>query len=198
MFFTPTENKDLQSWSDDRLVRHYQHSQQTMFITELYGRYVHLVYGACLKYLEDEEESRDLAMDLFEKILKKLPSSTVKSFKVWLYVLIRNECNNRIRDRRVDREKGEEWGQRQAPEADFLIQFEQLSEEEERDKERRMVKLILKKMPEKRRQCMRLFFFDGYSYKEIASKLALDIKQVKSHLQNGKRQLRQQLEQLQS
>lgn len=192
MFIKPTENAGLQSWSDDQLIRTYQKSKDQAYMAELYGRYVHLIYGACLKYLQDKEESKDLVMDLFEKILKTLPEHPIQSFKVWLYILIRNECNNRIRDRKVDQKINQHW-QEGYEQTDFLAEQEQFREDEQQYKRERLVRKLIKKMSDQRRQCMQLFFYKGHSYKEIAQKLSLDTKQVKSHLQNGKRQLQQQL-----
>lgn len=41
--------------------------------------------------------------------------------------------------------------------------------------------------------CISLFYFDGKTYKEIAAATAFSEKQVKSHIQNGRRRLKQAL-----
>jgi RNA polymerase sigma factor (sigma-70 family) len=44
------------------------------------------------------------------------------------------------------------------------------------------------------RRCLQLFYFEKKSYKEIADLTGFSIKQVKSHIQNGKRNVKNNLE----
>jgi RNA polymerase sigma-70 factor (ECF subfamily) len=40
------------------------------------------------------------------------------------------------------------------------------------------------------RRCLELFYLEGYSYAEVASRSGFALNEVKSHIQNGKRNLR--------
>ena len=48
--------------SDEKLVIRFRKTGDPGIIGELYYRYVHLVYGVCIKFLKDREESRDAVM----------------------------------------------------------------------------------------------------------------------------------------
>jgi hypothetical protein len=57
---------------DPELTRHYKTSGDLGILGELYGRHMPLVFGVCLKYLKDREESRDAVMQIFEKLIDSL------------------------------------------------------------------------------------------------------------------------------
>ena len=58
----------------------------------------------------------------------------------------------------------------------------------------RDLKDCIEKLKENREKCIRQFYFENRCYNEIAGNLDLDEKKVKSHLQNGKRNLKLCLE----
>ncbi|HZB12203.1 MAG TPA: RNA polymerase subunit sigma-24, partial [Chryseolinea sp.] len=57
--------KDHSTYSDLELVAQYKESGDLSLIGTLYNRYMPLVYGVCLKYMKDREESRDAVMQIF-------------------------------------------------------------------------------------------------------------------------------------
>jgi RNA polymerase sigma-70 factor (ECF subfamily) len=49
---------------------------------------------------------------------------------------------------------------------------------------------LLDELKEDQRNCMRLFYFEKLSYQQISVQLKMEIKAVKSAIQNGKRNIR--------
>jgi RNA polymerase sigma factor (sigma-70 family) len=49
------------------------------------------------------------------------------------------------------------------------------------------IRAILAKLPDHQRRCLKLFYIEGYSAIEVAKETGFTLKQVKSHLQNGRR-----------
>ncbi len=84
--------KDHSTFSDLELVEQYKESGDLSLVGALYNRYMTLVYGVCLKYLKDREESRDAVMQIFEKLMVSLKQHEITHFKSWLYVTSRNHC----------------------------------------------------------------------------------------------------------
>src|SRR5688572_5973784 len=84
--------KDHRTLSDLELVEQYKESGDLALVGTLYNRYMTLVYGVCLKYLKDREESRDAVMQIFEKLIVSLKQHDITHFKSWLYVTSRNHC----------------------------------------------------------------------------------------------------------
>src|ERR1700753_1890492 len=83
--------------ADDKLLQEYRQHGDLAVLAALYGRYMHLVYGVCLKYLRDEEQSKDAVMQIFEELITKAAKHDIKQFKAWLHVVTRNFCLLQIR-----------------------------------------------------------------------------------------------------
>ncbi len=77
-------NKQIKSLDDHELVARYRQTGNNVFVGELYERYTHLVYGVCMKYLEDREDSRDATVEIFVKLLDDLKKHEVENFRGWL------------------------------------------------------------------------------------------------------------------
>ena len=95
MFFRKKHIKAV--YSDAELITLYKEKGDNHYCGELFQRYSHLVFGVCMKYLRDEEGSRDAVMQIFEKLLSDLKKHEVDNFKSWLHTVARNHCLMKIR-----------------------------------------------------------------------------------------------------
>jgi RNA polymerase sigma-70 factor (ECF subfamily) len=173
--------------SDEDLLRQFQKNGSLDTLGELYSRYMHLVYGVSLKYLGDREDARDAVMQIFEKLITDLPGKEVRIFRSWLYVLTKNHCLMQIRSQKSadGRMEGYKMGQEfmeSAPEMHPIDREDDCQEE--------ALKKCIEQLKQEQRQCIELFYYGKLCYQEIAEQLDLKEKKVKSHLQNGKRNLK--------
>ncbi len=83
--------------NDTDLVKQYKSGGDINVLGELYSRYMELVYGVCLKYFKEPEESKDAVINIFEELVTKLKKYDVANFKSWLYQLAKNHCLMKIR-----------------------------------------------------------------------------------------------------
>lgn len=173
--------------TDEELLQQFKRTGSLDTLGELYSRYMHLIYGVALKYLESRDEAKDAVMQIFEKLVADLPQQEVRNFKSWLYVLTKNHCLMQLRSQKsaAGRLEG------------YKIEQEFMESEQElhpMDKEEHSVEDALKKCIEQlkneQKQCIKLFYYEKRCYQEIAEELRIDEKKVKSYLQNGKRNLR--------
>src|SRR5687767_15744738 len=88
---------DYSGLSDIELIQKYQRTGELNLVGVLYNRYMSLVFGVCLKYLKDREESRDAVMQIFEKLMVSLKEHDINVFKPWIYVTARNHCLMQLR-----------------------------------------------------------------------------------------------------
>ena len=174
--------------TDAELVQRYRATGDLKVLAGLYQRYMDLVYGVCLKYLEDPEASRDAVMQVFEELVTKLRTHEVERFKSWLYVLARNHCLMQLRSQKrmkvtgIDTElvqSADEWH----PEGGTSRE-EQLTQLED----------CIGGLPEEQRESIRLFYLEQRSYHEITTLTGLDWNLVRSRIQNGRRNLRNCME----
>ena len=170
--------------SDPELLELYKSGGSLDVLGILYNRYTSLVYGVCLKYLKDREESKDAVMQIFEKLVATLREHEVANFKSWLYVTARNYCLMQLRSR-----KGK-YFQEISP--DLMENEAGAHPEDGPEMEANLSKLedcIQKLMPEQQ-TCVSLFYLQQKCYKDIVTLTGYDDNKVKSYIQNGKRNLK--------
>ena len=157
-------------------------------VGELYKRYAHLVFGLCMKYLKSEPAAKDMAMQVFEKLLLKLADQEVENFKSWLYVLTKNECLMQLRKEKVN------GNQRFLPlEGGHFMENDLMEHPDTEDLlEQDLTKLetCIGKLKQEQEICIRLFYLEKKSYQEIEASTGYALKKVKSYIQNGKRNLK--------
>ena len=176
--------KNYNALEDLELVRLYKDSGELDILGELYSRYMALVYGVCMKYLKDRDESRDAVMQIFEKLIQTLKVHDVEHFKSWLYVTARNYCLMQIR---ASKGKIFEEISPSIMESDSILHLE-----DEPLKEVNLSKLekCMDELGDEQKQCVKLFYLDEKCYKDITETTGFDLGKVKSYIQNGKRNLK--------
>ena len=177
--------------SDLELIERYRYSYDNAYIGELFQRYSHMLFGVGMKYLRDEEKAKDIVMDVFEKVLKDLKRHDVENFRTWIYSVTKNQCLMALRkDKRLD-VRQEEFNHftKEIMEFDLPVHLNGESQEETDRKLEDAIETLKKEQQE----CIRLFYFERKSYEEIESMTGYSYKEVKSFLQNGKRNLKIQL-----
>lgn len=180
--------KKYRDASDEELVRQFRASGDLEQLGSLYERYMHLVYGVCLKYLKDREAAKDGITAIFEKLIVELPKHEVEDFKSWLYVLTKNFCLMKIRAGNSEKRRKDAWQIEQETFVESAGELHPIDEDEAG-----MNKILMEcieRLKDEQQKCIRLFYFEERSYKEIAAALLLEEKKVKSFIQNGKRNLK--------
>ena len=174
--------KHIKSLTDNQLVLLYKESHDKQCIGELYVRYSPLVMGVCVKYLKNITEAQDTVMVIFEKLIKELKRTEVKNFKSWLYQITKNQCLMFLR-------KNKKYIHTYFD--SLQIENEEDNREEMLEKEQMLEQLeeIIPTLKENQRLCIELFYLNKKSYVEIAEQTQFSLKEVKSNIQNGKRNL---------
>jgi RNA polymerase sigma-70 factor (ECF subfamily) len=154
---------------------------------QLYEKYMQLVYGVCLKYLEEREWAKDEVMSIFTKLVTAVPQQEIGNFRTWLYVVTKNHCLMLLRSRKSEAVHMEAMTADPTFFMENSVEMHPL-EEEESDMER--LRECIERLKEEQQGCIRLFFYEGCSYRQISGRLGIGENDVKSYIQNGKRNLR--------
>ncbi|HEV2481347.1 MAG TPA: sigma-70 family RNA polymerase sigma factor [Puia sp.] len=171
--------------SDDHmLIAAYKSSSDLKIVAQLYQRYLELLYGLCLKYLGEAETARDAVMDLFEELAQKLLKHEVTHFKGWLYTLAKNHCLMKLRSAGKARVQSFDPDHMQT--ADDLHLKEKIQREEQFDQ----LSACIEALPPDQRTVIRLFYLENKCYKEIETATGMEWNKVRSHIQNGRRNLK--------
>jgi len=174
---------------DAELLERFNSDHDNEWLGILLQRYTLLLLGVCMKYLKNEEEAKDSVQQIFLKVIQELQKYKVEYFKSWLYMVAKNHCLMKIRERqgkmtteisdRITATPQEDFDRQSLIEDDQAIGF---------------MEEALTELSDEQRQCVTLFYLQKKSYHEVSEQTGYSMLQVKSYIQNGKRNLRNLLE----
>jgi RNA polymerase sigma factor (sigma-70 family) len=170
--------------SDADLLHHFQRDKNADWIGALLQRYTLLLFGVCLKYLKDEDEAKDAVQQIFLKVLTEIDRHQVSYFKSWLYTVAKNHCLMRLRDRNGKKIKS--LTDELAPLHEDLKKFDL----QETEATYIYLEEALQELPREQQECVILFYLQKRSYQQISIQTGFSLLQVKSYIQNGKRNLK--------
>lgn len=171
--------------TDQELLEQFYATHDNEWLGILLQRYTLLLLGVSMKYLKNEDEAKDSVQQIFLKVIQELQKYKVAYFKSWLYMVAKNHCLMKLRDKqgkamteineRVAATPGEETDQQA-----LLMNEQTLS----------LMEVSLKELNPEQQQCVTLFYLQKKSYQEVSDETGFSLLQVKSYIQNGKRNLR--------
>jgi RNA polymerase sigma factor (sigma-70 family) len=178
--------------SDEELLKRYKQSGNKELFADLFKKHVSVVYGTCLFYLQDKAEAQDATMQLFEKLLLDINNREIENFKAWLSFVVRNHCISIIRKSKSQTKNIKSYYEFEfeTPEFEREEKINTISDELLQDK----IKECLPKLKENQRTCLDLFYLQNKSYQTIAGETGFSLNEIKSYIQNGKRNLKLLLE----
>ncbi|MCH2081543.1 MAG: sigma-70 family RNA polymerase sigma factor [Saprospiraceae bacterium] len=179
-------SKKEEPQSDAALVAHYQQTGDQVSLSQLYERYIELVYGLCLKYFKDEGLAQDAVINIYEELVKKVKAHEIKQFKSWLHVLARNHCLMQLRKKKITINFDPDLMQS----VDLRHHNNDSEDVEEREEQLQGLEDCIAGLAEEQKACIELFYLQGKTYKDIASQHNMQIGKVRSFIQNGRRNLK--------
>ena len=182
----PDDYKEL---TDQELLDQFYADHDNEWLGILLQRYTLLLLGVCMKYLKNEDEAKDSVQQVFLKVIQELHKYKVEYFKSWLYMVAKNHCLMRLREKqgKITAEINEKLTAQPHEETDrqqLVTNDHTLTVMEE----------SLKELNPEQRQCVTLFYLEKKSYQEVSDETGFSLLQVKSYIQNGKRNLKIMIE----
>jgi len=150
----------------------------------LWDRYAQLLFGVAMKYLKDIEASKDAVMELFAELPALLMKHEVKSFRPWIHTVMRNRCLMALRKTDPRASIDPAWLEQEAQDDEAALHEANLQ----------ALETAIAKLPEGQEVCIRLFYLERNSYQQVSERTGIPVEQVRSHLQNGRRNLRNLLD----
>lgn len=169
--------------SEQELLRRFYQDRNKEWLGILLQRYTLLLLGVCMKYLKNEEAARDAVQQIFLKAITELEKYEVEFIKSWLYMIAKNHCLMQFRDKnRQLVELSEQMAETEDTDEKLSIK--------EKDQLLDWMHESIKNLNPEQQQCVTLFYLEKRSYQEVSELTGYSILQVKSSIQNGKRNLR--------
>lgn len=183
-YFSTVKDAQIKKLSDQELLQKYLEGNDNYFLGVLLERYTMLILGVAMKYLKNEEDAKDAVQQIFLKVSLELKKYKVDYFKSWLYMVTRNYCLMQLRKKpttRLSALPGELAASTDDISTNKLFEKESLLEN---------MHAALEMLTEGQKTCVTLFYLQKKSYQEITALTGMDQLQVKSNIQNGKRNLK--------
>ena len=178
----PSQHNSL---TDQEILRNFYADHNNEWLGPLLERYTLLLYGVSMKYLKNPEEARDAVQQIFLKVITELHKYEVSYFSSWLYMIAKNHCLMQLRN------------QRRAIPVEKMTDPAMASDDPDPLQDERILKDLeeaLQHLSGEQKTCIRMFYLQKKSYQSIAAETGFSLLQVKSYIQNGKRNLRLLLE----
>ena len=175
---------------DNELLQHFYNDGDNEWLGILLQRYTMLLLGVCMKYLKNEEEAKDAVQQVFLKVINELHKYKVEYFKSWVYMVAKNHCLMKLRD------KGKYTSEINEKIMAAPQDGNDMAALKEKDNTLELLSFALLQLNKEQQVCVTLFYLEKKSYLQIASETGYSMMQVKSNIQNGKRNLKLQMEKL--
>jgi RNA polymerase sigma factor (sigma-70 family) len=187
LYFSFVKSRRPDDMTDNDLLAQYYATRDAAWLGHLLERYTLLLLGVCMKYLKDEQEARDAVQQVFLKVLTDAGRFKIEFFKSWIYMVAKNHCLMKLRGAQNHRVQEIDAHPLVADEGDreALLANEHTYG---------LLESALTELGPEQRQCVTLFYLEKKSYQQIAESTGFSAMQVKSYIQNGKRNLRILLE----
>ncbi|MEO7924398.1 MAG: sigma-70 family RNA polymerase sigma factor [Chitinophagaceae bacterium] len=171
--------------TDQELLDRFYSDHDNEWLGILLQRYTLLLLGVSMKYLRNEEEAKDSVQQIFLKVIQELQKYKVEYFKSWLYMVAKNHCLMRIREKqgKITAEISDRLAAKPEEESDRLALLQN-------DHTLDLMEVALKELNPEQQQCVTLFYLQKKSYQEVSDETGYSMLQVKSYIQNGKRNLK--------
>lgn len=182
MFFSSKKDK---AHNEQALLARFRQTGDLAVLGKIYSPYMDMVFGICLGYLKDRNKAEDAVMQIFEKLIVDLRKHEVVNFKSWLHSVARNHCLMELR--KTKREFLAEDEIFQVPIMDF-------DDQEHQEVELQALESCTEKLKVEQREAINLFYKEERSYAELSELMNIELKKVKSLIQNARRMLKLCLE----
>jgi RNA polymerase sigma-70 factor (ECF subfamily) len=146
----------------------------------LLERYTLLMLGVAMNYLKNRTRAENAVQQVFLKVITYHYLKEINNFKGWLYVLVRNYCLQVLRNQKIIQtleEIAESETEKVTP-----LDITERKEQELRD--------ALLHLSYEQKVVIELFYLKDQSYEQIMRETGYSFMQVKSYIQNGKRNLK--------
>ncbi len=176
-------DKEFKHIPDQQLLNAFYENGNTRMLGILLQRYTLLLLGVCMKYLKNEESAKDAVQQIFLKVIGELKRYKVQYFKSWLYMIAKNYCLMQLRNKNYNAVA--------EVKDNSLFEGDQVfTKPAEKEKILSVLEISIEELNAGQKTCVTLFYIEKKTYNQISVQTGFTLLQVKSFIQNGKRNLK--------
>ena len=144
--------------TDQELLEQFYADHNNEWLGILLQRYTLLLLGVSMKYLKNEEEAKDSVQQIFLKVIQELQKYKVEYFKSWLYMVAKNHCLMKLREKhgKITAEISDKLSAKPEDETDLQALTDN-------DHTLELMEVSLKELNPEQQQCVTLFYLQKKS-----------------------------------
>lgn len=147
-------------------------------VSDMITKYADMVLRLCLVHLKNKADAEDAFQEVFIKFFEKSPQFYDENHeKAWLIRCVTNHCKNKLRSY---------WSRKRVDIEEIVIPI--------KDKEEQQIIRYVMDLPLKYRNVIYLYYYEGYSTKEIAEILKSKDGTIRTRLDRGRDLLKTHLQ----
>lgn len=152
---------------------------------EVYKTYYSRLYYYCFQFIADEEVSKDLVNDVFEKLWLQRDELKADTLSSYLYTLIRNRCIDYMRHKKIEQQFAEiyDWITEDSPDDLNLYEYRMSC-----------IEKIIDGLKEPTKSIFMKSYFGHKKYTEVAQEYQISSSGVKKHIMKVLRLIRNEFE----
>ena len=174
--------------SDEELFAECGQKADREVLAKIFRKHMVLVFGVCMKYIGEKHAAQDASMEVFERLLNVPVKTEVINFKAYLFVMTRNHCLMKMRGEKVTFKEITDH------DMELAIEVHPIDEMDSSKDKEKALKKCLEQLKDAQKSCVEQFYLGKKSYLQLSKELKITLNPVKSHIQNGKRNLKNCLE----
>ena len=152
----------------------------------VYRAYYSRLFYYCFQFISDEEEaSKDIINDVFEKLWTQRHELKEETLSTFLYTLVRNKCLDYIKHKKVEQQYTELYE---------LITYEEPDEYELYEQQISQIEKIISDLDEPTKSIFTKCYFLNKKYAEVAEEYNISTNGVKKHIMKVLRLIRGKFE----
>lgn len=172
--------------TDTELLCRLLRDDETAF-TQIYQRYQQMLHTICLRYIKDEDTSKDVVQHVFLQLWENRKDLAIDvSLQNYLFTMAKNRILNLLRHENLAMQKNYEYAQERESDETWL-------EKMEKEGQIRMVREHINALPEQRRQICLMKIDQRKTNQQIADELGISLQTVKNQYSSAIKTLREEM-----
>lgn len=175
--------------NDNILLTQYVANADEQILNKLLEKYYPIIYGYTYSKVKEEAITSDITQQVLEKLYASLKKNKVENIRYFTLSITKNTIIDHFRKAKFEKSSKEKFSNNLETIVENQAEI-RLSGELDRDRTENQLLECIDQLPTNQRECIIYFYFEELSYKEIAERSSFSFNEIKSYIQNAKRNLK--------
>ena len=168
--------------NDNILLTQYVANADEQILNKLLEKYYPIIYGYTYSKVKEEAITSDITQQVLEKLYASLKKNKVENIRYFTLSITKNTIIDHFRKAKFEKSSKEKFSNNLETIVENQAEI-RLSGELDRDRTENQLLECIDQLPTNQRECIKYFYFEELSYKEIAERSSFSFNEIKSYIQ---------------